>query len=77
LRTVRSWKFSHAVPAAIRSLETEFSVTSQTRAVERMDEPSQSMERIWTRLSKGSLFMTSKMIYLNTIVKHKVHFDSI
>jgi hypothetical protein len=31
--------------------------TSHTREIDRMDDPSQSMVRIWTRVSIGSLFM--------------------
>ena len=31
--------------------------TSQTREIERMDEPSQSIVKICTRVSSGSLFM--------------------
>src|SRR5262249_18719233 len=33
-----------------------------TRLIERIEEPSQSIERIWTRLARGSLFMP---LYLN------------
>jgi hypothetical protein len=33
--------------------------TSQTREVDRRLDPSQSIERIWLRLDKGSLFMPS------------------
>lgn len=32
-------------------------LASHTREIERMDDPSQSIERIWTRLDVGSLFM--------------------
>src|SRR3954449_10509129 len=32
-------------------------LTSQTREIDRMDDPSQSMARIWVRLSNGSLFI--------------------
>jgi len=31
-----------------------------SREIERMDEPSQSMERMCTRLSRGSLFMPTE-----------------
>jgi hypothetical protein len=31
--------------------------TSTTRLIDRMEEPSQSMLRIWTRFARGSLFM--------------------
>jgi hypothetical protein len=31
--------------------------TSHTREINRMDDPSQSIERIWARLAGGSLFM--------------------
>jgi hypothetical protein len=31
--------------------------TSATRLIERMEEPSHSIARIWTRFAKGSLFM--------------------
>jgi hypothetical protein len=33
--------------------------TTITREIDRMEEPSTSMERIWTRFSRGSLFMPS------------------
>src|SRR5689334_15011510 len=32
-------------------------LTSATRLIDRIDEPSQSIERIWTRLARGSLFI--------------------
>ena len=31
--------------------------TSATREIDRMDDPSQSMARIWVRLARGSWFM--------------------
>lgn len=31
--------------------------TSATREIDRIDDPSQSMVRIWTRVFRGSLFM--------------------
>ena len=56
-RTFSSWKAAHALPASTSSLDTVLIDTSATREIDRMDDPSQSMERIWTRVSRGSLFM--------------------
>ena len=49
---------SHS-PASTSSFETVLMETSATREIDRMEEPSTSMERIWTRLFRGSLFMPS------------------
>src|SRR5262249_560276 len=57
LTTVRSWKAAQNVPASTSSFETVLIDTSATREIDRMDDPSQSMERIWTRFERGSLFM--------------------
>ena len=64
------------LPASISSLETVLIDTSGTRVTERMDDPSHSIERIWTRFSTDSLFMIQKMDRLMSFVKHSVHFDS-
>jgi hypothetical protein len=45
------------MPASTRSLDTVLIDTSHTLEIDRMDDPSQSMERIWTRFSRGNLFM--------------------
>ena len=48
---------SPALPASISILLTVLIDTSHTRETERMDDPSHSIERIWTRVSVGNLFM--------------------
>jgi hypothetical protein len=48
---------AQASPASISSWETVLIDTPVIRETERMLDPSQSIERIWTRVSKGSLFM--------------------
>ena len=48
--------------------------TSATRLIERMDEPSQSMARIWTRLERGSLFMPKFILNFLHYNKQKVQF---
>src|SRR5262249_44616773 len=53
------WKAAHTLPASIRSLVTVLIDTSHTREIERMDDPSHSMARIWTRFSMGSLFISA------------------
>ena len=48
-------------------------LTSATRLIDRMDEPSQSMERIWTRLARGSLFMpllSDRSCFTSSIIDH-------
>jgi hypothetical protein len=45
LRTSRSWNALQAFPASISSLATVFGDTSTTRAMEFIDDPSQSIER--------------------------------
>src|SRR5579863_471755 len=62
-RTFSSWKAAQAVPASIRSFVTVLIDTSVTREIDRMDDPSQSMERIWTRFSTGSLFIGHCIAY--------------
>jgi hypothetical protein len=47
-----------ALPEFTSTLPTVLMLTSHTREIERMDEPSQSSWRIWTRLDMGSLFIT-------------------
>lgn len=44
-------------PASISSLETVLIDTPVTREIDRMDDPSQSIWRIWTLVCRGSLFM--------------------
>ena len=44
-------------PASTSSFVTVLIETPHTRETERIDDPSTSMERIWTRFSNGSLFM--------------------
>jgi hypothetical protein len=39
------------------NLATVLMLTSATLEIDRMDDPPQSIERIWTRVSRGSLFM--------------------
>ena len=56
-RTVSSWMVRQASPASTSSLETVLIDTSATRLIERMDDPSQSMARIWARVAIGSLFI--------------------
>src|SRR3954466_3824595 len=55
--TVSSWIDRHASPASHSSLETVLIDTSATRLIDRMETPSHSMERIVTRLARGSLFI--------------------
>jgi hypothetical protein len=43
------------------SLSRKRWLTPVTRAIDRMDDPSQSIERIWTRFSVGNLFMPHNM----------------
>ncbi len=44
-------------PASISSFVTVLIDTPTTRETERMEDPSTSMERIWTLVSTGNLFM--------------------
>jgi hypothetical protein len=46
-RTVLSWKAAQASPASTSSLETVLIETPVIRETERMDDPSQSIGRIW------------------------------
>ena len=46
--------------ARLASLVTVLIDTSTTREIDRMEEPSTSMGRIWTSLAIGSLFMKSR-----------------
>src|SRR5687767_3904055 len=55
LRTLASWKASQASPAWISSLVTVLMLTSASLETERIEAPSQSIERIWARVSAGSL----------------------
>src|SRR3984893_213539 len=56
-RTARSWNSAHAAPASCNSLSIVLKLTSTTRLIDRIDEPSHSMDRICERLCVGSLFM--------------------
>ena len=55
-----TWKRAQARPASISSLVTVLIDTSVTRLIARIDDPSQSIDRIWTRFSGGSLFIPIK-----------------
>ena len=44
--------------------------TSHTREIDRMDDPSQSMERIWTRVSSGNLFILNIMLDRSSFGPH-------
>ena len=57
-RTFSSWNLAHTRPASTSSLDTVLIETSTMRDTERMDDPSQSIERICTRLDVDNLFMT-------------------
>src|SRR5271157_5607632 len=57
LRTLASWKLAQNSPASSSSFTTVLKETSHTREIDRIDEPSTSMLRIWTRLAASSLFM--------------------
>ena len=46
-----------AAPASLSIFTTVLIDTSHTREIDRMDDASQSIERIWTRLFTGSLFI--------------------
>ena len=76
VRTVRSWKASQAAPASARVLATVLMLTSTTREIDRMDDPSQSMERIWTRLAMWQLVHAASVACLTTNSKHYFHYGS-
>ena len=40
-----------------------------------MEDPSHSIERIWTRLARGSLFMPRMIVNFMLSVKHKFRSD--
>src|SRR5712692_1370824 len=69
--TCSSWYAQQALPASISSLVTVLRETPVTRVIARMDDPSQSIERIWTRLARGSLFMRGIIPARAYSVKHK------
>ena len=69
-----SWRSAQNLPASTSSLETVLIDTSATREIDRMDDPSQSMERIWTRFARGSLFMPLIYELLCLASSIKVHF---
>jgi len=50
--------------------------TSQTRDIDRRDEPSTIIERMRTRVSRGSRFMSVNMGVNVYFVKHFAQFDS-
>ena len=55
-------KFSGGAWAGYRAFATTvLMLTSATREIDRMDDPSHSIERSWTRLPTGSLFMPADM----------------
>ena len=56
--TISSWRSAQTLPASISSFATVLKLTSASRAVARMDWPSQSMFRIKDRVFRGSLFMS-------------------
>ena len=56
-RTVAAGGAAHALPASTSSAETVLMDTSATRLMDRMEDPSTSMERIWMRLARGSLLL--------------------
>src|SRR5438552_26451 len=66
---------AHARPASISSFVTVLRETSATRVIDRRDEPSQSIERIWTRLASASLFMPRIIARHPYSFKHKVYFE--
>jgi hypothetical protein len=48
--TFASWNAAQARPASTKSFDTVLMETSHIREIARIDEPSQSMDRIWTRV---------------------------
>src|SRR5580704_5314032 len=69
-RTFSSWKAAQISPASSRSFETVLIDTSYTREIDRMDDPSQSMERIWIRVAIGSLSIGHCIAYEIQNSKH-------
>jgi len=67
-RTFSSWKAAHALPASTSNLETVLVETSATLEIDRIVDPSQSIERIWTRVSRGSLFMPPIWLLFDHII---------
>ena len=59
LRTLASWYPAQKRPASTSSLLTVLMLTSASRETERIEAPSHTVERIWTRWETGSLFMPS------------------
>src|SRR5262245_49721538 len=55
--TFSSWKAAHASPASTSIFATVLIDTPTTREIDRIEALSQRIERIWTRLARGSLFM--------------------
>src|ERR1700730_5916112 len=70
-RTCSLCKAAQTSPAASRSFETVLIDTSHTREIDRRDDPSQSKERIWARVSRDSLFVANGMAYVS--IKSKNH----
>jgi hypothetical protein len=58
------------------SLVTVLIDTPTTREIDRMEEPSTSMERIWTRFARGSLFILNIMLIRPCFVKHSFHYGT-
>lgn len=52
------------MPASTSSFDTVLIDTSHTREIDRMDDLSQSMERIWTRFARGNLLMPQYVKFL-------------
>src|SRR5437879_7987655 len=56
-RTFSSWNAAQTRPASTNSFETVLIETSHKRETERIDDPSQSIERMSARLAADNLFM--------------------
>jgi hypothetical protein len=63
------------MPAFRNSLSTASYEQSTTRQIDRIDDPSQSIDRIWARLCVSSLFMTQKVTDVMAFDKHYVGYD--
>src|SRR5437870_3600762 len=74
-RTFSSWNAAQARPAWTNSRLTVLIDTSATRAIARMLDPSQSIERIWTRFSMDSRFIGHCVAYVPSYSKHYFQFN--